>query len=131
MSFQCALAAYQEALASNEALSVHEAAQCFNVPKSSLQQHINGQRSKLESNVEKSWLNDTESKVIVDELIHSDAQGFPDTKHHLCRRVNAVIQDKLGDPSFHVGKKWVDQWLEKWGKWLSTYSHWIQFAQEH
>ena len=35
--------------------------------------------------------------------------------------MNAVIQEKLGDPSFHVGKNWVDQWLEKWGKWLSTY----------
>ena len=39
---QCALAAYQEALASNEVLSVCEAAQRFNVPKTSLQEHING-----------------------------------------------------------------------------------------
>ena len=120
-SLQRALAAYQEALASNEVLSVREAARRFDVPKSSLQERINGRRSKLESNAEKSWLDDTESQVIVDELIHSAAQGFPDTKHHLRRRVNAVIQDKLGDPSFHVGEKWVDRWLEKWGKWLSTY----------
>jgi|SRR5882757_3329106 len=120
-SLQRALAAYQEALASNEVLSVREAARRFNVPKTSLQERINGRRSILESNAERSWLDDTESKVIVDELIRSAAQGFPDTKHHLRRRVNAVIQDKLGDPSFHVGEKWVDRWLEKWGKWLSTY----------
>ena len=115
-SLQRALAAYQEALASNEVLSVREAARRFNVPKTSLQERINGRRSILESNAERSWLDDTGSKVIVDELIHAAAQGFPDMKHHLCRRVNAVIQDKLGDPSFHVGEKWVDQWLEKWGK---------------
>jgi len=115
------LAAYQEALASDEVLSVCEAAWHFNVPKTSLQEHINGHRSILESNAERSWLDDTESKVIVDELICSAVQGFPETKHHLCRRVNAVIQDKLGDPSFHVGEKWVDWWLERWGKWLSTY----------
>ena len=120
-SLQRALAAYQEALASNEVLSVREAARRFNVPKTSLQERINGRRSILESNSERSWLDDTESKVIVDELIHSAAQGFPDTKRHLRRRVNAVIQDKLGDPSFHVGENWVDRWLEKWGKSLSTY----------
>jgi len=57
----------------------------------------------------------------VKDLIHSAQQGFPDTKRHLCGRVNAVIQDKLGDPSFCVGENWVDRWLEKWGKWLSTY----------
>ena len=36
-------------------------------------------------------------------------------KQHLGRKVNAVIQDKLDDPSFHEGENWVDQWLEKWG----------------
>jgi hypothetical protein len=118
---QHALVAYQEALASNEVLSVREAAQRFNVPKTSLQERINGRRPITESNAERSWLDDTESEVIVGELIHSAAQGFPDTKNHLRRRVNAVIQDKLGDPSFHVGEKWVDRWLEKWGKYLSTY----------
>ena len=41
-SLQHALAAYQEALASNEVLSVREAARCFDVPKSSLQERING-----------------------------------------------------------------------------------------
>ena len=41
-SLQCALAAYQEALASGEVLSVCEAAQHFNVPKTSLQECING-----------------------------------------------------------------------------------------
>lgn len=29
--------------------------------------------------------------------------------------VNAVIQDKLGDPSCHVGENWVDVWLGRWG----------------
>ena len=120
-SLQQALAAYQEALTSNEVLSVREAARRFNVPKTSLQERINGRRSVLEFSAERSWLDDTESKVIVDELIHSAAQGFPDTKRHLRRRVNAVIQDKLGDPSFRVGDNWVDRWLEKWGKSLSTY----------
>jgi hypothetical protein len=57
----------------------------------------------------------------VKDLIHSAQQGFPDTKRYLRGRVNAVIQDKLGDPSFHVGENWVDWWLEKWGKQLSTY----------
>ena len=52
-SLQCALAAYQEALASNEVLSVCEAAWHFDVPKSSLQDCINGWRSKLESNAER------------------------------------------------------------------------------
>ena len=57
----------------------------------------------------------------MDELIQSAVQGFPDTKHHLHRRVNAVIQDKLGDPSFHVGENWIDRWPEKWGTLLSIY----------
>ena len=39
---QHALAAYQEALASNEVLSVHEAAWHPNVPKTSLQECNNG-----------------------------------------------------------------------------------------
>jgi len=98
-----------------------EAAHQFNVPKTTLQACINGQRSILTSNYEKSWLNDAESKVIVNGLIHSAQQGFPDMKIHLCEWVNAVIQEKLGDPSFHVGENWVNCWLEKWGKWLSTY----------
>ena len=67
---QCALAAYQEVLASDEVLSVCEAAQCFNVPKTSLQEHINEWRSILESNAKRSWLND-----IMGELIHSATQA--------------------------------------------------------
>ena len=55
--------------------------------------------------------------MIVNALIHSAQQGFPDLRGH----VNTVIQEKLGDPSFHVGENWVDWWLERWGKWLSTY----------
>src|SRR5258706_12309794 len=47
---QCALDAYQEALASDEVLSVREAAWHFNVPKTSLQKPINGPSSILESN---------------------------------------------------------------------------------
>src|SRR5258708_1179447 len=35
-------------------------------------------------------------------------------KRYLCGWVNAVIQEELGDPPFHVGENWVDQWLEKW-----------------
>ena len=42
-------------------------------------------------------------------------------KRHLRGRVNAVIQEKLGDPSFHVGENWVNRWLERWGKWISAY----------
>jgi len=118
---QRALAAYEEALISNQIFSIREAARCFNVPRATLQARINGRKSILESNSDKSWLDDAESQVIVNELIHLAEQGFPDTKRHLRNRVNAVIQDKLGDPSFHVGENWVDRWLEKWGKWLSTY----------
>jgi len=35
--------------------------------------------------------------------------------------VNEIICEKLGNPSFSVGEKWVDWWLEKWGKYLSKY----------
>ena len=121
LALQHALAMYQEALASNEVLSVREAARRFNVPKTTLQERINGRRSIISSNAEKSWLSDHESQVIVNALIHSAQQGFPDTKRYLRGHVNTVIQEKLGDPSFHVGENWVDRWLERWGKWLSTY----------
>ena len=46
---------------------------------------------------------------------------LPDTKRHLRSQVNEIICEKLGDPSFSVGEKWVDWWLEKWGKHLSKY----------
>ena len=54
----------------------------------------------------------------MNKLTHSAQQGSPDMKHHFCGQVDAVIQEKLGDPSFHVSENW---WLEKWGKWPSTY----------
>src|SRR5260370_6084794 len=120
-SLQLALAAYQEALMSDTLLSVWEAACCFNVSKMTLQAHINGRRRLLETSYNRSWVTDAESKVIVDELICLAEQGFLDSKRHLCGRVNAIIQEKLGDPSFNVGEKWVDRWLQRWGKWLSTY----------
>ena len=63
-SLQCALAAYQEGLASDEVLYVHKAAQCFNVPKTSLQECINEWRSILESNAKRSQLNNTEIAII-------------------------------------------------------------------
>ena len=67
------------------------------------------------------------------DLIYSAQQGFPDAKRHLHGRVNAVIQDKLGDRSFHVGENWVDCRLEKWGKSISYIGqpHWTQFVQGH
>ena len=102
VQLQHVLAAYQEALLGNEVLSVHEAACHFIVPKTTLQKHINGQGCVLEFNSEKSWLGNAESKVIVKDLTYSAQQGFPYTKHHLCGRVNVVIQDKLGEG--HAGK---------------------------
>jgi len=57
----------------------------------------------------------------VNESIHSAQEGFPDMKRHLCGQVNAVIQEKLGEPSLHVGENWVHCWLDKWGKSHSTY----------
>ena len=115
------LTAYQEALMSDEVMSVCEADHPFNVPRTTLQECINGWGTILSTNSENSWLDDVESEVIVNELIHSAQQGFPDMKRYLCGQVNAVIQEKLGDLSFHVGENWVNHWLEKWGKWLSTY----------
>ena len=111
---------------------VCEAACHFNVPKTTLQECINGQRSIISSNAEKSWLNDHESQVIVNALIHSAQQGFPDTKYYLHGHVNTVIQEKLGDPSFHVGENWVDWWrggesgFQPIGEPL-----WTQFMQGH
>ena len=118
VQLQCALAAYQEALLSNDLLSVCEAARRFNVPKTTPGAH-QWTKCALEFNSEKSWLGDAESEVIVKDLIYSAQQGFPDAKRHLHGRVNAVIQDKLGGRSFHVGENWVDCRLEKWGKSIS------------
>ena len=42
LALQHALTMYQEALASNEVLSVREAARRFNVPRTTLQERING-----------------------------------------------------------------------------------------
>src|SRR5260370_3114512 len=106
---------------SDTILSVREVARRFNVSKLTLQACINGRRCLLETNSNKSWLSDTKSEVIVSELIRLAEQGFPDMKCRLRGQVNAIIQEKLGDPSFNVGEKWVDQWLEKWGKQLSRY----------
>ena len=118
---QIAVLAYQTALKSNEIMSIRQVSQQFQVPRSTLQDRINGHRSVLEVNAEKSWLADEESMVLVDFLIKAAGQGFPDTKRHLRSRVNEVIREKLGDPSFSVGEKWVDRWLEKWGSHLSKY----------
>lgn len=49
VQLQCALAAYQEALLSNDVLSVCEAARRFNVPKTTLQERFNGQSVLLSS----------------------------------------------------------------------------------
>ena len=42
VALQYALATYQEALMSDEVLSLSEAAHCFNVPRTTVQEHING-----------------------------------------------------------------------------------------
>ncbi len=60
-------------------------------------------------------------RVLVDFLIKAAGQGSPETKQHLRSQVNEIICEKLGDPSFSVGEKWVDWWLEKWGKHLLKY----------
>src|SRR5882757_9814235 len=100
---QRALAAYEEALISNQIFSICEAARCFNVPRATLQARINGQKSILESNSDKSWLDDAKSQVIVNKLIHLAKQGFPEKKRPLLNRGNEVTQDKLGDPPSHGG----------------------------
>src|SRR5260370_30473520 len=84
---QLALTAYQEALMSNTTLSVWEVACRFNVSKTTLQACINGRKCLLEFNANKSWLTDAKSEVIMNKLIQSAEQGFPDTKHHLCGQV--------------------------------------------
>ena len=80
---QAAVLAYQTALKSNEVLSIQQVAQHFQVPHRTLQDCINGLRSVLDVNAEKSWLSDEESKVLVDFLIKVAGQGFPDSKWHL------------------------------------------------
>ncbi len=70
-----------------------------------LQECINGRRCVLESNSEKSWLDDAEGWGDCEGFDSTAQQGFPDTKRHLCARVNAVTQDELGGPIHSVWER--------------------------
>src|SRR5258706_13519618 len=80
---QIAVLAYQTALKSNDLMSIWQVSQQFQVPRSTLHDRINGHRSVLEVNAEKSWLADAESMLLVDFLIKAAGQGLPDTKRQL------------------------------------------------
>jgi hypothetical protein len=120
-----------------EQVSITKIAENYNIPRTTLQDRLNGKLPKAESNAAKSHFTKAESAKLIDLIRTTADQGFPLTVRRLQELANhlllakhcgAVLSQSALDPSAtipllssdvaarapQVGQNWAERWLKKY-----------------
>jgi hypothetical protein len=80
--------------------------------------------SKADFNAGKSHLSDSESHILIDNVIRQARRGFPLTPALIADYANRILRAKK-EPgygsNFSVGVNWASKWLKKWKNHVSPY----------
>jgi hypothetical protein len=89
-------------------LNTAQAAQIFNVPRTTLRRRMNSQLSREESRVNKHKLDPIEEQTLVRYIIEQDARGFPMRLSGVEDMANLLLASRDGKP---VGKHWAQRFV--------------------
>jgi hypothetical protein len=81
----------QNALNSNQIRSQSNAARVYSVPRTTLQDRMNGTRPKAESNAIKQKLKPDEHEALINWCLDIDKRGFPPQLIHIGEMANSLL----------------------------------------
>ena len=95
------------ALKNNEITSVRRAAAVFNVPRSTLQDQLNGLHFRAEQRANSHRLSQTQEDTLIEWIVSRDKRGAAPRPSQVEEMANIILQSE--NPSLYtpVGKNWV------------------------
>jgi hypothetical protein len=105
-----------------ENLYLGETGKIIKLSFSTLTRLAAGGRTQAESNADRSWLTDGETKVVLDYTIEQGARGFGLSHRRLKEHVDSICRARLGSrfPEFGVGRQWTHRFVEKHTDYIKT-----------
>lgn len=126
-----------------EQVSITKLAENYNIPRTTLQDRLNGKLPKAQSNAAKSHFTEAESEKLIDLIRTTADQGFPLTIRRLQELANHLLLAKhcgmvpprsaldpstipllSSDTAAHapqVGQNWAERWLKKYDTQVRKY----------
>jgi predicted HTH domain antitoxin len=101
------------ALKKNEISSIRRAAEIFNVPRSTLQDRLNGCQYRIEKRANGYRLSPTQEESLVEWILSQDSRGVPRRPSHVQEMANILLQADNPSGFKPIGKDWV-----------STFTNW-------
>jgi helix-turn-helix, Psq domain/Tc5 transposase DNA-binding domain len=98
------------ALQSNSKLSVHKAAQIYDVPKSTLHDRINGTKPTTEYRSKNRLLGELEEEVLIQHIVDLDNRGFSPRLKDIEDMANNILASRHGPP---IGKLWAHRLVKR------------------
>lgn len=101
--------------------SIRSIALRHELPRSTVQDRINGVPSRYDAAAPQNLLTKAESQTLI-TLLHTSAdRGFPDTLAQARVRIIQLVRAKKNNPTYEIGAGFVQRWLNRYAGQLTRY----------
>ena len=102
----------KQAIQTKQISSFRRAARLYNIPRSTLQDRVNGALPQATANAQKRKLRPTEEQVLVEWILDLDQRGFPSYIIDVRRMADYLLATRGQIPAPQpVGKNWVSRFI--------------------
>jgi hypothetical protein len=101
------------ALKKNEISSIRCAAEIFNVPRSTLQDRLNGCQYRIEKHANGYRLSPTQEELLVEWILSRDSHGVPPRPSHMQEMANILLQADNPSGFKPISKNWVSTFTNR------------------
>ena len=99
-----------EALKCDQKLTIHKAAQIYDVPNTSLRNRINGTTPMPEHRQKNQLLSELEEKVLIQHIVDLDNRGFSPRLKDIEDMAKSILASRHGPP---IGKLWAHRLVKR------------------
>jgi Tc5 transposase DNA-binding domain/helix-turn-helix, Psq domain len=102
----------KQAFQKNQVSSVSKAANLYDIPRTSLQERLNGRLPLSASNSQKRKLSPSEEHALIQWILDLDRRGFPPQIINVRRMADLLLSARgQNPPPKPVGKNWVSRFI--------------------
>jgi hypothetical protein len=99
-----------EALKSDQKLTIHKAAQIYDVPNTTLRHRMDGMHSRAETRPKNQLLDELEEQVLIQHIIDLDDRGFSPRLKDIEDMAKNILTSRHGPP---IGKLWAHRLVKR------------------
>nr|XP_003188798.1 hypothetical protein ANI_1_1432084 [Aspergillus niger CBS 513.88] len=118
-----------ESIQKGHTKSIREAARVFQVPRSTLQDRLNGLKFRKDTRANSHKLTSIEEESLEKWIISLDQRGAPPKHSQVREMANLLLQKRGQNTTISVGQKWVTNYISRHDSLKSRYSRQINYKR--